>query len=181
MFFTCKLNGSFVDLVYLNDTVYNSAMRKTIDLKDLDLSTVSVKKIKDVRFKNLMSFQLALKLFQLREGSDKHVLQLDQDINNKDFIKLRCNLIEEETKELIEALNEEPSEDKIDHVLKEFEDLLYVTIGTLVAIDIRSDYQAMMRVHDNNMSKLGLGAYIREDGKLIKPPGFTSELKNLRE
>jgi predicted HAD superfamily Cof-like phosphohydrolase len=49
-------------------------------------------------------------------------------------------------------------------------DLSVVTIGTLSACGI-SDLPLLAIVADNNMAKFGKGHSIREDGKLVKPPG----------
>lgn len=49
-------------------------------------------------------------------------------------------------------------------------DLSVVTTGTLSACGI-SDLPLLAIVNDNNMAKFGEGHSIREDGKLVKPPG----------
>jgi predicted HAD superfamily Cof-like phosphohydrolase len=49
-------------------------------------------------------------------------------------------------------------------------DLSVVTIGTLSACGI-CDHDLLMEVDRNNLNKFGPGHTIREDGKLVKPPG----------
>jgi len=48
-------------------------------------------------------------------------------------------------------------------------DISVVTIGTLSACGV-SDEPIMREVDDNNLTKFGPGQYIRDDGKLVKPP-----------
>lgn len=48
-------------------------------------------------------------------------------------------------------------------------DISVVTIGTLSACGV-SDEPIMREVDDNNLAKFGQGHYIRDDGKLVKPP-----------
>lgn len=77
--------------------------------------------------------------------------------------KLRAALIEEEAKELLEAIEEDDPE----HVLKELCDLIYVTVAICAVFGM--DFQtAFSRVHMNNMAKIENGT-VREDGKLMKP------------
>ena len=78
---------------------------------------------------------------------------------------LRKKLIQEEYKELMDAI----SNDKSDDVLKELCDLVYVCVGFAVTYGWDFD-SAFNRVHTSNMSKLdaeGNPVY-REDGKVIK-------------
>ncbi len=49
-------------------------------------------------------------------------------------------------------------------------DVSVVTIGTLIAFGI-PDRRLLELVDNNNLAKFGPGHSIREDGKLIKPPG----------
>lgn len=51
-------------------------------------------------------------------------------------------------------------------------DLSVVTIGTLIACGI-PDLHLLRIVDQANMAKFGPGGHRREDGKWIKPPGFT--------
>lgn len=78
---------------------------------------------------------------------------------------LRAELIREESREVIEALDGQD----LAHVARELADLLYVTYGTAVSlgIDIRPVFEA---VHKANMAKVG--GSVREDGKVVKPAGW---------
>ncbi len=48
-------------------------------------------------------------------------------------------------------------------------DISVVTIGTLSACGV-SDAPILNEVDDNNLAKFGSGSYVRDDGKLVKPP-----------
>jgi len=106
---------------------------------------------------------------------------------------LRAKLIYEEALETIEALG-------VDFVLGKFIDageenynpekvldggcdLAVVTNGTLIACGLQHVFgEALERVDQNNLSKVGPGAVWREDGKMLKPPGYKPvELKDLIE
>lgn len=80
--------------------------------------------------------------------------------------ELRIKLIKEESRELVEAIE---AGDMIG-VADGIADLLYVAIGTAVeyGIDIEPIFN---EVHRTNMLKVG-GA-TREDGKTLKPEGWT--------
>ena len=105
------------------------------------------------------------------------------------LVDLRFTLIEEEflevTEELAEldALAEAVREGKADpkvmdetkaNLTKELADLLYVTLGTAVALGLPI-VDAFNEVHRSNMSKLDAdGKPIRrEDGKIMKGDGYT--------
>jgi len=79
---------------------------------------------------------------------------------------LRCNLIEEEYEEVLDA--NEPA-----HLLKELADLVYVTYGFAATFGWDLD-EAVRRVHASNMSKLGDDGQpiYREDGKVLKGPHY---------
>lgn len=91
--------------------------------------------------------------------------------------KLRIGLIEEEATELAHALGSLANCDGSDELLlrkeaeaiKELMDLLYVVLGTAVAMGLPTS-RFFAEVHRSNMTKKG-GA-IRADGKLLKPPGY---------
>lgn len=106
---------------------------------------------------------------------------------------LRAKLIYEEALETIEALG-------IDFVLGKFIDageenynpekvldgacdLAVVTNGTLISCGLQYVFpEALERVDQNNLTKVGPGAVWREDGKMLKPPGYKPvELKDLIE
>ncbi len=105
--------------------------------------------------------------------------------------ELRANLILEEALETVAALGfhaevltpSNPGE-KHQVILSEEEtpdlveiadgcaDISVVNVGTLIACGIKD--KALIRlVDENNLAKFGPGSSIREDGKLIKPPGHT--------
>jgi len=91
--------------------------------------------------------------------------------------ELRYNLIDEELKELREALNER----NIVEVADALTDLLYVVYGAGHSFGINLD-KCFEEVHNSNMSKLGEdGSPIyREDGKVLKGPNYWSpNLKNV--
>ena len=85
---------------------------------------------------------------------------------------LRAKLIAEEAKELDEELwNYAQTGILSSNLLKEASDLLYVLLGTLVALGVADKFEeAFKRVHESNMSKLGDDGkpVYREDGKVLK-------------
>lgn len=89
-------------------------------------------------------------------------------------ILIRIKLITEEYREVLDALEEMlaygPTADTRAEVAKELADLLYVTYGTAVCLDIPID-AVFAEVHRSNMSKLN-GATFRKDGKLLKGPNY---------
>lgn len=100
-----------------------------------------------------------------------------QDLTNAlNFIKLRNKLHAEECKELDDELWELAITGKITpNLLKEASDLLYVLLGTLVALGVADKFEeAFKRVHESNMSKLGDDGkpVYREDGKVLKGPNY---------
>jgi len=93
-----------------------------------------------------------------------------------DFVQLRTKLHEEECSELNEELWSSFAEEKTTtNLLKESADLLYVLLGTLVALGVADKLEeAFTRVHLSNMSKLdenGKPIY-REDGKVLKGSNY---------
>ena len=95
----------------------------------------------------------------------------------RDLLKMRTKLIEEETKEAVqETLWEDafgvPKVDKLE-LTKELADLLYVTYGMAVTFGLPID-EVFERVHRSNMSKLGDDGkpIYREDGKVLKGPNY---------
>ncbi|KKL61298.1 hypothetical protein LCGC14_2196660, partial [marine sediment metagenome] len=81
-------------------------------------------------------------------------------------VELRKTLINEETKETLEALSAGNLVDLADGIA----DCIVVLLGTAVAygIDMRPVWNL---IHDSNMAKIGGGK--REDGKFLKPKGWT--------
>ena len=101
-----------------------------------------------------------------------------EDISKeRDLLKMRTKLIEEEAKEAAqETLWEDalgnPQINKAD-LTKELADLLYVTIGFAVTFGLPL-VEVFERVHQSNMSKLGEDGkpIYREDGKVMKGPNY---------
>ena len=83
--------------------------------------------------------------------------------------ELRYNLIDEELKELRQALDER----NLVEVADALTDLLYVVYGAGHSFGINLD-KCFEEVHNSNMSKLGEdGQPIRrEDGKVLKGPNY---------
>jgi predicted HAD superfamily Cof-like phosphohydrolase len=79
---------------------------------------------------------------------------------------LRISLIKEESKELCTAINEGDLVAAIDGMC----DLIVVTYGTAVqfGIDLKPFWNEVQRT---NLAKVG--GPVREDGKVLKPPGWT--------
>lgn len=108
---------------------------------------------------------------------------LTQQIPSPEVRILRAKLIYEEAMETIEALG-------VDYILGQFVDageencdlekvldggcdIAVVTNGTLIACGLDGVFpEALARVDQNNLSKFGEGSYLREDGKVMKPPGY---------
>lgn len=88
---------------------------------------------------------------------------------NKEIVSLRISLIEEELRELCEAVNDKD----IVEVADALADLLYVVYGAGHAFGINLDL-AFTNVHVSNMSKLGEDGkpIYREDGKVLKGPNY---------
>lgn len=79
----------------------------------------------------------------------------------------RMKLIDEESNELRHALYD----DNMVEVADAIADLLYVVYGTAVEFGLPID-KIFAEVHRSNMTKFKHGAHFREDGKLLKGPGF---------
>jgi predicted HAD superfamily Cof-like phosphohydrolase len=79
---------------------------------------------------------------------------------------MRMNLIDEEFVELLTA-------DSAENLLKELADLVYVIYGYAATFDLDLD-EAVRRVHESNMSKLGEDGkpIYRDDGKVLKGPNY---------
>ncbi len=90
------------------------------------------------------------------------------DLNKSGSVSLWTKLIDEEHEELIGAL-----EDGFEHTAKELADLLYVTYGLAVYLQLDID-NVFAEVHRSNMSKLGEDGkpIYREDGKVLKGPNY---------
>jgi NTP pyrophosphatase (non-canonical NTP hydrolase) len=110
----------------------------------------------------LKEFQSVL---QQKTGVEEHLVG-QNFIAGSDTASLRAKLVEEEAQELYDALQLEDTS----QVLKECCDVLYVVYGVAAVYNLPLE-EAFWRVHENNMLKLK-SASIREDGKLMKPPGL---------
>ena len=82
---------------------------------------------------------------------------------------LRVRLLREEFNEYIEAENE----NDIVEIADALADIIYIACGTAVSYGIPLD-KVFDEVHRSNMAKLVDGKPIRrEDGKVLKPEGWT--------
>lgn len=82
--------------------------------------------------------------------------------------ELRSTLHEEEHKELMDELAAEDYD--LHQIARELADVVYVAYGSALAFGIDLDV-ALREVHRANMDKMERGER-RDDGKIIKPPGF---------
>lgn len=102
---------------------------------------------------------------------------------------LRAKLILEEALETVEALGvtvqhqghqiteegleyDAPNPVDLKEVVDGCADISVVTIGTLIAFGV-DDEPVLEEVDASNLRKFGPGSYRREDGKWMKPPGWT--------
>ena len=88
---------------------------------------------------------------------------------NEKIVKLRYDLIDEELKELKEAIEKKSITDVADALT----DILYVTYGAGHAFGINLD-KCFTEVQNSNMSKLGKDGkpIYNEQGKVMKGPNF---------
>ena len=88
-------------------------------------------------------------------------------------IGMRVDLIEEELRELMQALYQDDQFVDMKGVADALTDILYVTYGAGHAFGINLD-KCFQEVHASNMSKLGDDGkpIYREDGKVLKGPNF---------
>lgn len=105
-----------------------------------------------------------------------HPINNPDIIIDPDFASLRSSLIKEECKELDDEIWNSCMQQKISpNLLKEGADTLYVLLGTFVSLGLGDQLiEAFKRVHESNMSKLGLDGkpIYREDGKVLKGPNY---------
>ena len=98
-----------------------------------------------------------------------------------DVRDLRISLMQEELKEVVEAMQNEP----IENIAKELSDLLYVTYGAAVAYGLQDKLaDVFAEVHRSNMSKLDVNGkpIYREDGKVLKSELYTpADVKSVLE
>jgi predicted HAD superfamily Cof-like phosphohydrolase len=95
------------------------------------------------------------------------------ELPDEKTIALRVDLIEEELKELMQALYHDPEKKDLVGVADALTDILYVTYGAGHAFGIDLD-KCFAEVQSSNMSKLGEDGkpIYREDGKVLKGPNF---------
>lgn len=90
------------------------------------------------------------------------------------IMKLRYTLIKEEWNELNPEIWQSMQDGKLTlNLAKEMADLVYVIYGLAITFGIDLD-EAVKRVHESNMSKLGADGkpIVREDGKILKGPDY---------
>ena len=94
------------------------------------------------------------------------------ELPNSKTVAMRVDLIEEELKELMQALYHGRDADIVG-VADALADILYVTYGAGHAFGIDLD-KCFQEVHASNMSKLDANGkpIYREDGKVLKGPNF---------
>jgi len=91
------------------------------------------------------------------------------DLPDEDERHLRKTLLAEEFNEYLEA----EREDDIVEIADALADIIYIACGTAVSYGIPLD-KIFDEVHRSNMAKLVDGKPIyREDGKVMKPEGWT--------
>ena len=95
---------------------------------------------------------------------------------DKELALLRERLIEEESREVIDAC----WKGNINEIAKELADLIYVIHGMALVYGIPLD-EVFEAVHNSNMSKLDENGNVlyREDGKVLKGPNY--EPPNIQE
>ena len=83
---------------------------------------------------------------------------------------LRIRLLEEEFEEYLQG----ERNDDLENIAKELADIIYIVCGTAVSYGIPLD-RVFDEVHRSNMAKLVDGKPVRrEDGKILKPEGWTA-------
>jgi predicted HAD superfamily Cof-like phosphohydrolase len=103
----------------------------------------------------------------------------------KDRTTRRVNLIQEEYREVMEALQEVKEEfyrlsdinrfkKAREHLAKELADLLYVVYGTADEFNIPLE-EVFVKVHESNMTKVWDDGTVHRNatGKVLKPPTYT--------
>jgi len=113
-----------------------------------------------------------------------HPIGLDFEPSSLPTLDLRAALILEEARELVDAIDTvktqiqcgtsgRPVEGQLAHLLKEMADLQYVLSGLAVAFDLPLT-EAVMEVHESNMSKLDDNGepITNENGKILKGPNY---------
>jgi predicted HAD superfamily Cof-like phosphohydrolase len=107
------------------------------------------------------------------KDQEKFMLACDQTINefNEDQLNLYIRLIDEEASELASAVN---AHDHVE-ILDALVDILVVTIGAIhsAGYDAEGAWKEVMKT---NFAKIGNDGKVRkrEDGKVLKPIGWTA-------
>jgi predicted HAD superfamily Cof-like phosphohydrolase len=105
---------------------------------------------------------------------EKFMRACDQSVEgfNQEQFKLYINLIEEEFKELKEAINNNDMLETLDAL----EDILVVTIGAIhsAGMDGEGGWKEVMRTNFAKIDKDTGKVRKREDGKVLKPVGWTA-------
>lgn len=103
---------------------------------------------------------------------EKFMKACDQTVDkfNEDQYKLYINLIEEEFKELKEAIAAGDLVEQLDAL----EDILVVTIGAIhsAGMDGEGGWKEVMSTNFNKIDKQSGKVRKREDGKVLKPQGW---------
>ena len=104
---------------------------------------------------------------------EKFMRACDQTVEgfNQEQFKMYLGLIEEEYKELKEAVNNHDQLETLDALI----DILVVTIGTIhsAGYDAEGAWKEVMQTNFNKIDKKTGKVIKREDGKVLKPDGWT--------
>lgn len=104
---------------------------------------------------------------------EKFMRACDQTVGefNQDQFKLYVNLIDEEVKELKEAINNNDLLETLDAL----EDILVVTIGAIhsAGFDGEGGWKEVMKTNFAKIDPATGKVRKREDGKVLKPEGWT--------
>lgn len=114
---------------------------------------------------------LVASLLEFNQAFD--IPKLDSpDIGSEELIELRIKLLKEEVEEYAEAAR---AGDLVE-VLDALADIGYILAGTILNHGMQNIYDdAFDEVHRSNMAKLVDGKVLRrEDGKVMKPQGWTA-------
>jgi predicted HAD superfamily Cof-like phosphohydrolase len=109
--------------------------------------------------------------FRDQEKFMKACGQTVEDFNQEQF-KLYCKLIDEEVKELKEAINNNDRLETLDALI----DILVVTIGTIHSggFDAEGAWKEVMSTNFAKIDSETGKVRKREDGKVLKPTGWTA-------